>query len=66
MEVEVAELLLDHGVLRAAGDGLLHPFGLRERVLLRAHGYRVEISEGGGLRCQADAEVGEGLGRRRW
>lgn len=58
VEFEIAELLLDLHVLLAAGDGLLHPLGLGEGLLLGAHLHGViEVREARGLERQARPEA---------
>lgn len=51
VELELPQLRLDGRVLGPSWDSLLHPFRLRERLLLRPDLHRVdEVREGGGLR----------------
>ena len=66
VEVQLAELFLDLGIFGTARDRLLHPFGLRERLLLGSYLDGIIIGsleadkvwKGGGFNGKAMAEGG--------
>lgn len=60
MQLELPQLGLDGGVLGPAGDGLLHPLGLGQRLLARAHLHGVrEVPQRRRLRLQPPPHLRE-------